>query len=267
VPAKEILRQVTELAGEGFKEVTLLGQTVNSYRWNGLDFAGLLLSVASVPGILRVRFTAPHPCDFSDKLIETMASTGPVCPHVHLPVQSGSDRVLARMNRGYTSLEYLDLVGRLRERIPGIAITTDILVGFPGESEADFNATYDMMNKVRFDSSFTFKYSPRKLTRAYKNHPDDVPEAEKGRRIRNVIELQESISFEVNRSLVGTEVDVLVEGHSKRGLDQLFGKTGTFKTAVFPDDGSPPGAVVRVKVEDATSHTLLSSALTPGGVS
>jgi tRNA-2-methylthio-N6-dimethylallyladenosine synthase len=261
VPAEEILRQVEELAGEGNKEVTLLGQTVNSYSWKDVDFADLLLSVASVPGILRVRFTAPHPKDFSDKLIETIASSDAVCPHVHLPVQSGSDRVLQLMNREYTSFEYLDLVHTLRTTIPGIAITTDILVGFPGESEQDFQATYDMMQEVRFDASFTFKYSPRELTYAHKKYPDDVSEEEKGRRIREVIDLQESISVEINRALVGTEAEVLVEGHSKRGREQLFGKTGTFRTVVFPDNGVAAGSLVRVEVENATSHTLLGRAI------
>lgn len=266
VPAQEVLRRVEGLAQDGVKEVTLLGQTVNSYRWDDCDFADLLSSVASVPGILRVRFTAPHPCDFSDKLIDTMALTCAVCPHVHLPVQSGSDRILQSMNRQYTSSEYLELVGKLRARIPGIAITTDILVGFPGETDEDFRATYDMMQEIRFDSSFTFKYSPRELTRAYKKYPDDVSEAEKGRRLRKVIDLQESISHEINRSLLGAEVEVLVEGHSKRGRGQLFGKTDTFKTAVFPGGGVEAGALVCVKVEDATSHTLLGRVAAHGGI-
>jgi tRNA-2-methylthio-N6-dimethylallyladenosine synthase len=260
VPAGEVLRQVEKLAGEGFKEVTLLGQTVNSYRWNEVDFADLLSDVAAVPGIVRVRFTSPHPCDFSDKLIETMALTESICPHVHLPVQSGSDRTLKRMKREYTSLQYLDLIGKLRARLPGIAITTDILVGFPGESEDDFHATCDIMRKVRFDSSFTFKYSPRELTYAHKEYPDDVTEGDKGRRLREVIDLQESISREINMGLIGEEVEVLVEGRSKRGGEQLFGKTGTFKTVVFPDSGTPPGSLVPVRVESVTSHTLMGVA-------
>lgn len=265
VPAEEILRQVEELAEEGFKEVTLLGQTVNSYRWKDLDFADLLSRVASVPGILRVRFTAPHPCDFSDKLIDAMASNEAVCPHVHLPVQSGSDSVLKRMNRGYTSSEYLNLAGKLRARMPGISITTDILIGFPGESTDDFLATCDIMQKIRFDSAFTFKYSPREPTRAYKKYPDDVSEEEKGERLREVIRLQESVSYEINKSLIGTEAEVLAEGRSKKGGEQLFGKTDTFKTAVFPAAGAEVGKIVTVEVGDATSHTLLGKALSARG--
>ncbi len=261
VPSDEVMRQVEGLAREGFKEVTLLGQTVNSYRWKGTDFADLLVMVASVPGVLRVRFTAPHPVDFNDKLIETMASIEAVCPHVHLPLQSGSDSVLERMRRGYTSSEYLDLVGRLRGAMPSVAITTDVLVGFPGETEGDHRATCEVMRGVRFDSAFTFRYSPREGTYAFRKLEDDVSDGDKRRRLSEVIELQERISREVNLSAVGTEVEVLVEGRSKRRSGQLFGKTAGFKTAVFPDDGSPAGAMVRVAVEDATSHTLLCRAV------
>jgi tRNA-2-methylthio-N6-dimethylallyladenosine synthase len=261
VPSGEVMRQVRGLAGEGFKEVTLLGQTVNSYRWNGEDFAELLRMVASVPGILRVRFTAPHPVDFSDGLIEAMTYVEAVCPHVHLPLQSGSDAVLEHMRRGYTSSEYLELVGRLRNAIPGVAITTDILVGFPGETEDDHRATCDMMREVRFDSAFTFRYSPREGTYAFRKLADDVSDEDKRRRLSEVIELQETISREVNASAVGCEVEVLVEGRSKRREGQLFGRTATFKTTVFADDGSPAGAMVRVAVEDATSHTLLGRAV------
>jgi tRNA-2-methylthio-N6-dimethylallyladenosine synthase len=249
---------------EGFKEVTLLGQTVNSYRWNGEDFADLLRMVASVPGIRRVRFTAPHPVDFGDRLIETMASVEAVCPHVHLPLQSGSDAVLDRMRRGYTSSEYLELVRRLRGAMPGVAVTTDVLVGFPGETEADHRCTCDAMREVRFDSAFTFRYSPREGTYAFRKLADDVSDEDKRRRLSEVIDLQETISREVNASTIGSEVEVLVEGRSRRREGQLFGRTATFKTAVFEDDGSPAGAMVSVAVEDATSHTLLGRAVSGG---
>jgi tRNA-2-methylthio-N6-dimethylallyladenosine synthase len=259
VPLSELMSQVGELAGEGFKEITLLGQTVNSYRWNGVDFADLLGAVSSVPGVRRVRFTSPHPSDFNDKLIDTMAAVPQVCPHVHLPLQSGSDRVLDRMRRGYTSSEYVSLVEGLREALPGISITTDILVGFPGETEEDYLATYDMMRELRFDSAFTFRYSPREGTYAYKKLPDDVTDADKARRLSEVIELQEGISREVNLALVGAECEVLVEGEPRRRRGQLYGKTAGFKTAVFPNQGSSVGSMVWVRVLEATSHTLLGA--------
>lgn len=262
VPLSELMSQVVELAGKGFKEITLLGQTVNSYRWNGVDFADLLRAVSSVPGVRRVRFTSPHPSDFNDKLIDTMAAVPQVCPHVHLPVQSGSDSVLERMRRGYTSSEYVSLVERLRGALPGISITTDILVGFPGESEVDHQATCDMMRELRFDSAFTFRYSPREGTYAYKKLPDDVADGDKARRLSEVIELQEGISREVNLSLVGAEYEILIEGESKRHRGQLYGKTAGFKTAVFPNQGSSVGSMVRVRVLEATSHTLLGVAET-----
>jgi tRNA-2-methylthio-N6-dimethylallyladenosine synthase len=251
---------VRELADGGCKEVRLLGQTVNSYRWKGEDFADLLVKVSSVRGIRRVRFTSPHPADFTRRLIDTMAREETICPHVHLPVQSGSDRVLNVMKRGYTSSEYLNLVERLRSAVPGMAITTDILVGFAGETVEDHEATCEMMSRVRFDSAFTFRYSPREGTYAYKKLDDDVPDKEKGRRLSEVIDLQERISRDVNRVLIDAEVEVLVEGRSKKRSGQLYGRTGTFKTTVFPDNGAETGSTVTVKVTDATSHTLVGMA-------
>lgn len=264
VPPDEVLAQAREAAGEGYKEITLLGQTVNSYRHNGVDFADILVGVSSVPGIERVRFTSPHPADFSQKLIDTMAGVEQICPHVHLPVQSGSDSVLEAMRREYSSSEYIDLVNRLRAAIPELSITTDILVGFPGETEKDYEDTRDLMERVRFDSAFTFRYSPRAGTYAFKKMTDDVSEEDKGRRLSEVIDLQEKISREINRGLIGREVDVLVEGRSKRRSGQLFGKTANFKTAVFPDNGATIGSTAAVHVVDATSHTLLSRAVEKG---
>ncbi len=257
VPSGEVIRQVERLARDGVKEVTLLGQTVNSYSCNGVDFADLLVKTASVKGIARVRFTAPHPTDFGDKLIDAIASVPAICRHVHLPVQSGSDEVLRRMRRGYTSSRYLALVEKLRAAVPGVALSTDILVGFPGETEEDYRATYDMMRRVRFDFAFTFRYSPREGTTAHRRLADDVPGDEKGRRLSEVIDLQEDISRQINAALIGDEVEVLVEGESRRGSGQLFGKTGTFKTTVFADTGVPVGSIVAVGVERATSHTLI----------
>ncbi len=256
VPPQEVVRQVEVLASEGCKEVTLLGQTVSSYRYDGVRFADLLDMVSRVDGIERMRFTAPHPSDFSDKLIDTVARNDKVCNHVHLPLQSGSDRVLKAMKRDYTSHRYMNLVEKIRDRIPGVALTTDVIVGFCGETDDDFELTYDLMENVRFDSAFMFKYSPREGTSAYRELEDDVSEEVKSQRIREIIDLQESVSLEINRGFVGSTVKVMVDGTSKRDEDKLFGKTDGFKTVVFPKEGYSPGDIVDVKIGDATSHTL-----------
>ncbi len=257
VPPQEVVRQVEVLASEGCKEVTLLGQTVSSYRYDGVHFADLLDTVSRVGGIERMRFTAPHPSDFSDKLIDTVGRNDKVCNHVHLPLQSGSDRVLKAMKRDYTSHQYMNLVEKIRDRIPGVALTTDVIVGFCGETDDDFELTYDLMKNVRFDSAFMFKYSPREGTSAYRQLEDDVSEEVKSQRIREIIDLQESVSLEINRGFVGSTVRVMVEGTSKRDEHKLFGKTGGFKTVVFPNEGDSPGDMVDVKIGDATSHTLV----------
>lgn len=256
VPPGEVERQVRLLAGEGCREVTLLGQTVNAYRYDGTDFADLLERLSRIDGIERIRFTSPHPCDFSGKLLDIIAGNPKVCKHLHLPVQAGSDRILERMRRIYTVGDYLDLVDRIREKMPDLGLTTDIIVGFSGETEYDFQKTIDLVRSIRYDSAFTFKYSPREGTSAYRELPDDIPDEEKVRRLQYLIDLQEGISREMNHSLIGQSVEVLVEGHSKKGTRQLFGKTGTFKAVVFPNMGEQPGDIVQVEVIDATSHTL-----------
>ena len=211
--AAEVLRHVRRIASEGFRQVTLLGQTVNSYRDDdGVDFAALLRSVAAVDGIDRVRFTSPYPVDFDDRTIEAMATVPQICPSLHLPVQSASDRVLGLMKRGYTISQYRDLVGRLREAVPGLALTTDIIVGFCSETDAEFEVTCNLMEEFRYDSAFMFKYSERPGTAAHRGIPDDVPEEVKGERLREVIRLQERISGEINEAAVGSDVEVLVEG-------------------------------------------------------
>lgn len=256
VAPDDILREVRKLAASGVREIVLLGQTVNAYRHGETGFAALLRHVAAVDGIERIRFTSPHPSDMTPELIETMASEPKVQPYLHLPVQSGSDRVLAAMERGYTADEYLALVARLRAAIPELALSTDIIVGFHGEQDADFRATVELMRTVGYDSAFTFKYSVREHTRAFRLG-DSVGEEEKGRRLSEIIALQESISLERNRALIGREFPVLVEGPARRGGGMLAGKTPQFKTAVFP--GHPeiaPGATVRVRVESATAHSL-----------
>jgi tRNA-2-methylthio-N6-dimethylallyladenosine synthase len=256
VPPEAILADIRGLVTRGVREVVLLGQTVNAYRFGDTDFGRLLRLVAAVDGVERIRFTSPHPSDMSDSVIEAMATESKVQPALHLPLQSGSDRILAAMERGYTVGEYLGLVERLREAITGIALSTDIIVGFHGEEEADFRATLDLMAALRYDSAFSFKYSLREHTRAFKLG-DTVSEEEKARRLAEVIAQQERVSAERNRALVGQCFAVLVEGPARRGGGRLAGKTPQFKTAVFPAaDPVRSGDTVMVRVESATGHTL-----------
>ncbi len=257
VPAADVLRQVRMAASEGFREVTLLGQTVNSYHDGETDFADLLKLAAGVEGIRRIRFTSPHPSDFSRKLIDTMADEKKICRFIHLPVQSGSDRVLKAMKRTYSPEGYLDLVARLRSALPGLCLSTDIIVGFPGEADSDFESTLALMRHVRYDSAFMFKYSPRKGTVAYRDIPDTVPETEKARRLEAVIALQTRISGQINRSYVGKLQEVLVEGDARRGEGQAAGKSDGFKTVVFPRNGIGTNTFVNVRITDATSRTLI----------
>lgn len=261
LPPADIIREVRSLAERGVKEVVLLGQTVNAYRFDDTDFGSLLRMVARVDGIERIRFTSPHPCDMTAGVIEAMASEPKVQPYLHLPVQSGSDRVLAAMERGYTVGEYLKIVERLREAIPAIALSTDIIVGFHGEDDRDFDGTLDLMRTINYDSAFTFKYSLREHTKAFRLG-DSVSEAEKSRRLAEVIKLQEATSLRGNSALIGHNFPVLVEGSARRGGAMLAGKTPQFKTAVFPArDGIMPGAIVVVQIDHATSHSLSGSIL------
>jgi tRNA-2-methylthio-N6-dimethylallyladenosine synthase len=254
LPGPLLVEQVRALAERGTREIVFLGQTVNAYQDGGWDFAELLRRTAEVPGILRLRFTSPHPAEMSERVIAAMAECPVVAPQLHLPVQAGSDRVLARMARDYTVARYEELVARLRARIPGIALSTDVIVGFPGEDEDDFAATEALLRRVRFDSAFLFKYSPREGTRAWK-WGDTVPEEEKAQRLERLIALQETISAEINRTLVGAEAEVLVEGPARRTPGWMAGKSPQLKTVVFPGPARP-GDLVRVSVEAATSHTL-----------
>jgi tRNA-2-methylthio-N6-dimethylallyladenosine synthase len=259
IPPSDILREVAALAARGVREIVLLGQTVNAYRADTTDFGALLRMVAGVDGIERIRFTSPHPADMTAGLIDAMASEAKVQPYLHLPVQSGSDRILTAMDRGYGIADYLDLVKRLRTTIPQLALSTDIIVGFHGEEEVDFEATLELMRAVEYDSAFTFKYSVREHTRAFW-HGDTVSEAEKSRRLAAVIALQEEISRRRNRAAVGQQFPVLVEGPARRGLAMLAGKTPQFKTAIFPSaQGITPGDIATVRIEAATSHSLIGT--------
>jgi tRNA-2-methylthio-N6-dimethylallyladenosine synthase len=254
LPGPALVEQVRIAAESGAREVVLLGQTVNAYRHDDWDFARLLRAVATVPGIVRVRFTSPHPAETTDAMIDALAECAALAPQMHLPVQSGSDRVLKRMARDYSVAQYEHLVGRLRTRVPGIALSTDVIVGFPGEDEDDFAATVDLLRRVRYDAAFLFKYSRRDGTRAAK-WDETVSDDEKGRRLQTVIALQESIAATINRALVGEDVEVLVEGPARRHEGWTMGKTPHMKTVVFPGVASP-GTLVRVRVESTTAHSL-----------
>jgi tRNA-2-methylthio-N6-dimethylallyladenosine synthase len=258
LPADAVVDQVHQLAGAGYREIVFLGQTVNAYRDGAVDFAELLRRTNAIAGIERIRFTSPHPSDMTEGVIDAMASCHKVCPQLHLPVQSGSDRILASMERGHTVADYLDLVQRLRRAIPGIALTTDVIVGFPGEEEADFLATCALMREVGYDSAFMFKYSARSGTKAFK-WPETVSTEEKGRRLQTIIALQEERSAAINRTLIGSTTEVLVEGPARRRDGWHAGKSPQFKTVVFPADGTKVGDLAQVRVTDATAHTLIGA--------
>ncbi len=259
-----ILREVADLRTKGFREVTLLGQNVNSYNYvddNGvaIDFAQLLAHVAQAAPDMRVRFTTSHPKDMSDEILHTIASYPNICRHIHLPVQSGSDKVLKAMNRKYTRQWYLDRIAAIRRIIPDCAITSDMFTGFHGETEEDFALTLSLMEEVGFDSSFMFKYSERPGTLASRTMPDNVSEEVKIERLNRMIALQNQLSAQSNRRDIGQIKEVLVEGVSKRSTDQFVGRTSQNKTAVFPRGDFRVGDIIKVKVEDASSATLICS--------
>jgi tRNA-2-methylthio-N6-dimethylallyladenosine synthase len=255
LPLDDLVRQTREAVAQGFREIVLLGQTVNSWRHDGHDFADLLRAIDAIEGVVRIRFTSPHPGDMSERVIEAMATCARVCPQVHLPLQSASDTVLAAMKREYTLADYRRVVERLRAAIPGVALSTDLIAGFPGESADDFQRTLDYLHEVRWDSAFLFKYSARPDTRAFKDG-ETVSEEEKGRRLQTLIDQQHRISGEINDGWLGRELEVLVEGRGRRDEAQLFGKSAHFKSVVMPDDGSAPGTLRRVRVVGSTPITL-----------
>jgi tRNA-2-methylthio-N6-dimethylallyladenosine synthase len=255
---REVLRQVRELVDAGYREVTLLGQTVNSYRWEDVTFAQLLRAVAAVEGIERVRFTSPYPVDFTADVIAAIAEEPKVSKYVHLPVQSGSDVVLERMKRGYTVDDYRAIVRALRAAMPDIALSTDILTGFCGETEEDHAQTLALMREIEFDSAFMFAYSERDLTAAAKKLPDDVTEAIKKRRLAEIVALQETISAKVFASQIGKRARVLVTGPSKRDPAQLIGRTDGFKSVILPAGIGAVGELVDVEIKRATMATLFA---------
>ncbi len=255
-PPRAILNQIRALVATGHREVVLLGQTVNSYRYEQVTFSQLLRTIADIPGVDRIRFTSPYPVDFTDELIDTIASVPEVCQHVHLPLQSGSDAVLKRMRRGYTIAEFRDIVTQLRTRAPQIAITTDILSGFCGETDGDHQKTLELMREIRFDSAFMFSYSQRDITYAAKNLPDDIDNATKKFRIRQIIELQQEISKQVFAAQVGKCERILLHSVSKRNPLELLGRTDGFKSVIVPKSTGQIGQFADVVIRRATMATL-----------
>ena len=255
---ESILDEARDAAARGFRQITLLGQNVNSYRHGEWDFAKLIRAVADQVGIERVRFTSPHPKDFPPALIEAIATHPRVCKHIHLPLQSGSDRILELMGRTYTGAEYLALVDRIRRAIPDIVLTTDIICGFCSESDDDFQATFRLVEQAQLDSAYIFKYSERKNTIAARKYADDVPDQVKGRRVSQLVDMQRAITADRNRRYIGKEVGILVEGDATRSSSQGMGKTDGNITVVWDKStGHPgPGTMVTKHIFDASAATL-----------
>ena len=258
---QSILAEVRDLQSRGYKEVTLLGQNVNSYRFEAADgtltdFPTLLRTVARTAPDMRVRFTTSHPKDMSDETLRVIAEEPNVCRHIHLPVQSGSNRVLKAMNRKYTREWYLDRVAAIRRIIPDCGLSTDIFAGYCGETEEDHQLSLSLMRECAYDSAFMFKYSERPGTYASKNLPDDVPEETKIRRLNELIALQNELSLTANQRCIGQEYDILIEGVSKRSREQLFGRTEQNKVVIFDRADHRVGETIRVRITEATSATL-----------
>ncbi len=257
-----IVDEARDVFSKGYKEVTLLGQNVDSYNWKpaegeGCDFPKLLEMVARISPELRVRFATNHPKDISDELIETMARYDNICNHIHLPVQSGSDRLLEKMRRRYTAEWYLERVAMIREVLPGCGITTDVIAGFCSETEEDHQQTLELFRKVGFDYAYMFYYSERPGTLAARHYPDDVPLDVKTRRLNEIIALQSELSLKSNRNDIGKVFRVLVEGPSKKNPEELCGRSGSNKMCVFPGGGHKAGDYVDVEVVSCTSATLI----------
>ncbi|MBP6875017.1 MAG: tRNA (N6-isopentenyl adenosine(37)-C2)-methylthiotransferase MiaB [Candidatus Eisenbacteria bacterium] len=257
LPAGAVLEEARQAVADGHPSLTLLGQTVTSYRDGETDFAALIGEIARSSGAARIRFLSPHPADFTDRLLDAIAQSPRIARHFHLPVQAGSNRVLAAMRRGYTREDYLALVERARERLSGLAVTTDLLTGFPGETEEDFAQTLDLMERVRFDSAFLFAYSERPRTYAARRLPDDVPSEVKQERLRRMIALQEKHGRVRYLERIGARVEVLVEGAARSPANHWYGRSDDFKDVIFSAGADPRvGEIVPVAVKAATSHTL-----------
>ena len=260
---QSIVREAAGLIAAGYKEINLLGQNVDSYDWHDpedparrVTFADLLERVAELNPRVRVRFATSHPKDIGDAVLFAMARHANICRHIHFPVQSGSDVMLEKMRRKYTRAHYLQQVARIREILPDCAITTDVIAGFSGETDADHADTMSLFRAVRYDSAFMFQYSERPGTLASRHYPDDVPLAVKTARLNEIIALQNEISLEINRECVGRTYEVLIEGPSKRSAAELMGRTSQNKTCVFPAEGHKAGEYVTIRVLSCTSATL-----------
>lgn len=253
-----ILHEVEQLLKDGYKEVTLLGQNVNSYQWEDMTFAKLMAAVADMSTDLRVRFATSHPKDISDELLETIARYDNICKYIHLPVQSGSNEVLKRMNRVYTREYYLERVRKIKELMPECAISTDIIAGFCGETEDDHQQTLSIMREVGYEYAYMFKYSERGGTMSAKRFKDDIPDAEKTRRLEEIIALQGELSLISNKRDIGKNFQVLVEGASKRSADKLYGRNSQNKVIIFPKGKHKIGDYIDVTVKDCTAATLFA---------
>lgn len=253
---ESILAEVKDLEQKGYKEVTLLGQNVNSYKYGEIDFPQLLEIVAEAVPDMRVRFTTSHPKDMSDRTLEVIARHDNLCKFIHLPVQSGSNKILKLMNRKYTREWYLDRIAAIRRILPEATIGTDVFCGFHDETLEDHAETLSLMKEVGFDTAFMFKYSERPGTYAQKHLPDNVPEEEKVRRLNEIIALQNDLSLQSNKKEIGKTVEVLVEGYSKRSKDYMYGRTSQYKTVVFPREGRHIGEKVFVHILEASAATL-----------
>jgi tRNA-2-methylthio-N6-dimethylallyladenosine synthase len=253
-PVEEILNEIRSAVADGFPEMTLLGQNVNSYRWGEADFPDLLGKVAQVDGLERIRFLTSHPRDLGDKLLSVMARGGKICPSLHLPVQSGSDRILERMGRGYTRAEYLKKVAQLRRDVADLALSTDLLCGFPSETEDDFGRTLELMEEAAFDGAFTFKYSPRPGTKAAEMKAD-VPEEVKIQRLERIIDLARTLADHSNKRMIGKTVQVLIENPSPQDAAEWTGRTACGRVALAPGPYRR-GEFAAIRVEEVRGFSL-----------
>lgn len=256
-----IIKEAEDLFSKGYKEITLLGQNVNSYLWENenekINFAKLIEMVAKVSPLLRIRFSTSHPKDISEELIDVIARNNNICKSLHLPIQSGSSRMLKKMNRKYTREDYIGKIDMIKSKIPDISLSTDIIAGFCSETIEDHNDTLSIMEYANYDYAFMFNYSQRPNTLAEKKYEDDVPSEEKTKRLNEIIDLQRKLSLESNKRDIGKEFEILVEGVSKRSKEKLFGRTSQNKVVIFDNKGVSIGNYVNVKIEDCTSATLI----------
>ncbi len=256
-----IINEIQELYNRGYREVTLLGQNVDSYNWGknkeNLRFSGLLEMAADISPLMRVRFSTSHPKDMSDRVLEVMASHTNICKHIHLPAQSGSRRILSVMNRKYDREWYMNRIRSIRTIMPDCAVSTDMITGFPTETEEDHQDSLSLMEWAGYDFAYMFKYSERPGTKAARRYPDDVPDSIKTRRLNEIIDLQGRISFESKKRDIGKICEVLAEGTSRKSDEKLMGRTSQNKVVVFPANGTEPGNYVRLKITDCTSATLI----------